>query len=80
MKLDPEKIEELTTALGRLIPESLSEAGDDLKANLRAVAQAWFDRLDLVTREEFDAQKAVLARTREKLEELTRRLDEETTD
>ncbi|MEM6938376.1 MAG: accessory factor UbiK family protein, partial [Pseudomonadota bacterium] len=40
----------------------------------RAVAQSWFDRLDLVTREEFDAQQAVLARTRQKLDELEKQL------
>ncbi len=74
--LDPQKIDELATALNRLVPESLREAGDDFKANFRAVAQSWFDRLDLVTREEFDAQQAVLARTRQKLDELEKQLAE----
>lgn len=74
--LDPQKIDELATAMNRLVPESLKEAGDDFKANFRAVAQAWFDRLDLVTREEFDAQAAVLARTREKLDSLEQQVSE----
>ncbi|MFK7954571.1 MAG: accessory factor UbiK family protein [Lysobacterales bacterium] len=72
--LDPQKIDELATSLNRLVPESLRDAGDDIKANFRAVAQSWFDRLDLVTREEFDAQQAVLARTREKLDQIEQQL------
>lgn len=42
----------------------------DIEKNLRAMLAALFARLDLVTREEFDAQSKVLARTREKLAEL----------
>ena len=42
----------------------------DIEKNLRAVLQAVFAKLDLVTREEFDVQQAVLLRTREKLEAL----------
>ena len=74
--IDGDKIDELANQLNNLMPTPLRSASDDLKSNLRAVVQGWFDRLDLVTREEFDAQKAVLARTREKLESLTARLDE----
>lgn len=74
--MDAKKIDDLATQLNRLIPDSLREAGDDLKSNFRAVAQSWFDRLDLVTREEFDAQRAVLLKTREKLEALNARLDQ----
>ena len=74
--IDGDKIDELANQLNNLMPTPLRSASDDLKTNLRAVVQGWFDRLDLVTREEFDAQKAVLARTREKLEALTARLDE----
>lgn len=42
----------------------------DAKENLRAIIQAIFSKLDLVTREEFDTQQKVLAATRQKLEEL----------
>ena len=74
--MDARKLDELASQLNQLIPASLREAGDDLKSNFRAVAQGWFDRLDLVTREEFDAQRAVLLKTREKLDALSQRLDE----
>ncbi len=48
----------------------------DLQRNLKALLSQQFAQLDLVTREEFDAQARVLARTREKLESLERRLAE----
>lgn len=46
----------------------------DMEKNLKASLSAWMSRLDLVTREEFDVQAQVLARTREKLVELEARL------
>lgn len=48
----------------------------DLEKNMRAMLTAMFSRLDLVTREEFDVQRQVLARTREKLAALEARLAE----
>ncbi len=48
----------------------------DLQRNLKALLNQQFAQLDLVTREEFDAQTRVLARTREKLEALEKRLAE----
>jgi len=52
-----------------------SPAGD-LEKNLRALLASAFSRLDLVTREEFDVQREVLARARAKLQELEARLAE----
>jgi len=48
----------------------------DLEKNLRVLLQSTFARLDLVTREEFDVQREVLARTRAKLQELEAKLAE----
>ena len=48
----------------------------DVEKNLKAMLGAFFTRLDLVTREEFDIQRAVLLRTREKLERLEAKLAE----
>jgi BMFP domain-containing protein YqiC len=48
----------------------------DLEKNVRAVLSSVFSRLDLVTREEFDVQREVLLRTRERLNELERKLAE----
>jgi len=48
----------------------------DIERNMRAMLTALFSRLDLVTREEFDVQSQVLARTREKLSQLEAKLAE----
>lgn len=49
---------------------------NEVQQKMRAAAQATFDKLDLVTRDEFDAQRAVLARSREKLEAMEKQLAE----
>ena len=50
----------------------MRESREELQQNFKAVLQSGLSRLDLVTREEFDVQQAVLLRTREKLETLER--------
>ena len=52
------------------MPRGLREGREGLQENFKSVLQAGLSRLDLVTREEFDVQRAVLLRTREKLEAL----------
>jgi hypothetical protein len=69
-----ETIDKLARRLAEALPEGLRALRDDLEENFRSVLQSGLSRLDLVTREEFDVQQAVLARTREKLEALERRL------
>lgn len=79
-------LDELAKNLAGLIPQSLRDVQRDMEKNFRAVLQSSFTKLDLVTREEFEVQMKVLARTREKLEELEKqvtlletRLGEQTT-
>ena len=67
-------IDELAQRLAAILPPGLKEAREDLGANFRSVLQAGLGKLDLVTREEFDVQRCVLLRTREKLEALERQL------
>ena len=69
-------IEELARKLAESVPEGLRSVRDDLEEGFRSVLKTGIDKLDLVTREEFEVQEAVLAKTREKLEELERRLAE----
>jgi hypothetical protein len=52
-----------------------SELREDIESKLRVLATSSFNKLDIVTREEFDAQTAVLERTRKKLDELERQLE-----
>lgn len=72
--IDLAKIDELARSLSELVPPGLKEARADLEQNFRATLQAGLSRLDLVTREEFEVQRAVLQRTREKLDALERQL------
>jgi BMFP domain-containing protein YqiC len=71
-----QSIEGLARKLAEAVPEGLKSVGDDLEKNFRSVLRASLAKLDLVTREEFEVQEAVLARTREKLEALEARLAE----
>ncbi len=63
-------IDELAERLAALVPPGLRQAREDLTANFRSALQSGLRELDLVTREEFDVQRCVLLRTREKIEEL----------
>jgi ubiquinone biosynthesis accessory factor UbiK len=63
-------IDELARRLADLVPPGAREARDDITANFRDALRAGLRRLDLVTREEFDVQRCVLLRTREKVEAL----------
>jgi len=58
------------------MPASAEAVQDDLEKNLRAAAQATFARLDLVTREEFDVQCKLLARSRAKIELLEKQVSD----
>ncbi|QYZ66203.1 MAG: hypothetical protein OI74_17030 [Gammaproteobacteria bacterium (ex Lamellibrachia satsuma)] len=68
--LDPKLIDDLAERLAGSVPGGIQILQDDLEKNLRATLEAGLAKLDLVTREEFDVQSAVLLRTREKLDRL----------
>jgi len=72
--IDLHQIDALTRRLGELVPPGLRESREELEAAFKGALQAGLGKLDLVTREEFDVQRAVLLRTREKLEALERRV------
>ena len=68
--IDAKILDDLAAQLAGSVPSGIQLLQDDLKRNLRATLEANLARLDLVTRNEFDVQSAVLSRTREKLEQL----------
>ncbi len=75
--INPKLLEGLTEQFSQLLSGAGQLPGDDaLKGQVKSILQGTFDRLDLVSREEFDAQKAVLLRTREKLEQLEKQIAE----
>ena len=71
-----ESIDQLARTLAENVPESLRAVRDDLESNFRAVLKSGIQRMDLVTREEFEIQQSVLRRTRETLAALEKRLAE----
>jgi hypothetical protein len=68
------QLDELARQLAESVPRNLRALGEDLEKNFRSLLSAGFERMDLVTREEFDLQTAVLERTREKLDALEARI------
>ena len=68
--IDPKLLDDLAKRLS----ESVQSLQQDVHKNLHSALEAGLSQLDLVTREEFDIQRAVLSRTREKLEMLERQV------
>jgi BMFP domain-containing protein YqiC len=74
--VDSAKLDELARKLTDALPGGFKELRDDAQRNLRAALSALLAKMELVTREDFDIQSAVLARTREKVEQLEKRVAE----
>ena len=70
--IDLKSIDDLARRLSELVPPGLKEARADIEQNMKATLQSGLAKLELVTREEFDVQRAVLLRTREKIDALER--------
>jgi ubiquinone biosynthesis accessory factor UbiK len=74
--LNSTSLDDLARRLADAVPESVRSFGRDLEGNFKAVLQAQLSKLDLVSRQEFDVQAALLARTRAMLTALEARLQE----
>jgi BMFP domain-containing protein YqiC len=74
--LNSTSLDDLARRLADAVPESVRSFGRDLESNLKAVLQAQLSKLDLVSRQEFDVQAALLARTQALLTALEARLKE----
>lgn len=73
--VDKNTINDLAGKLADAVPGELHALRDDLEKNFRSLLGSGLDKLDLVTREEFDVQRKVLERTRQKLEALEREVE-----
>ncbi len=76
MAMDPKVLDDLAHRLADAVPGPLRQLQQDVESNFRSVLQGAFARMNLVTREEFDVQAAVLKRSREILIKLEKRVDE----
>jgi BMFP domain-containing protein YqiC len=74
--LDSTSLDDLARRLADAVPESVRSFGRDLEGNFKAVLQAQLSKLNLVSRQEFDVQAALLARTQAMLTALEARLKE----
>lgn len=75
MGFDAKIIADMAEALSKALPPEARQFQAEMQKTFNALLATQLQKLDLVTREEFDAQSRVLARTREKLDALERRLD-----
>jgi ubiquinone biosynthesis accessory factor UbiK len=74
--MNANSLDELARRLAESVPESVKAFGRDLEGNFKAVLQAQLAKLDLVTRQDFDVQSAILQRTQAKLTDLELRVKE----
>lgn len=72
--IDPKKIEDIAKQIGNAIPPQVRQFADDVEAKVKQVLQNKLADMDFVSREEFDVQRQVLLRTREKVEKLEQQL------
>lgn len=73
---DPKQFDDLAKKLFAALPSSLQNIEKDIQQKFKEVLQSAFSHMDLVTREEFDVQTKVLARTREKLDQIQTQVEE----
>ncbi len=76
MKLGSSMLDELTRKIDEVLPDDLKKGRDRIEKNVRAAAEGVFQRLDLVTRKEFDAQSEMLAQSQLRVKELEQRVQE----
>ena len=74
--LNSNALDDLARRLADAVPESVRSFGRDLEGNFKAVLQAQLSKLDLVSRQEFDVQAALLSRTQVAVTTLEARLKE----
>ncbi len=74
--IDTKTLDDFARAIAAMMPDNLAKLRQELEKHLRVGLESFFQEIDLVTREEYDVQVALLARTREKLERLETRINE----
>jgi BMFP domain-containing protein YqiC len=74
--VDSRQLEDLAASLSRLLPPGLSGLRRELEDNFRAVLRANLEKWDLVSRERFDVQAELLARTQTRLAALEKKLQQ----
>lgn len=74
--MDPKILDDMARKLAAALPPGIHEFQQDIEKNLRAALEAMLSKMNLVSREEYEVQQAVLERTRIKLEHLQKQMEE----
>tara|TARA_B100001250_G_C19399918_1_gene614292 strand:+ start:168 stop:413 length:246 start_codon:yes stop_codon:yes gene_type:complete len=69
-------IEKIAAAISAVVPNQNAELREEFKKNIKAILSSAFKKMDVVTQEDFELQKSILKRTREKLEDLEIKITE----
>jgi len=72
---EPNQFENIAQKLFAALPDNLQKLEHEIQQQFKEILMAAFSHMDIVTREEFDVQTSVLARTREKVETLQKQVD-----
>ncbi|GEA52905.1 hypothetical protein VIN01S_37090 [Vibrio inusitatus NBRC 102082] len=71
---DPKKLEQIAKQIHESMPQPVKDLGTDVDQKVRQVIQAQLNKLDVISREEFEVQTQVLLRTRQKLNEMEKKM------
>ena len=74
--MQPQQINQLAEKIESLLPPGLKQVKQDFDEKLKKLLQQQLSDMDFVSREEFDIQSKVLARTRQKLEQLEKKIEQ----
>ena len=74
--LNPSDLESIAKKVAEILPQGVGQVPEGVQSQVKAILSSSFAKMDLVTREEFDVQSGVLAKTRAKLEALEKQLAE----
>ncbi len=74
--LNPSQLEEMAKKIAEIIPQGVGNVPSGIKDQVKVILSRSLEKMDLVSREEFDVQVAVLAKTRQKLEALEKVVSE----
>jgi BMFP domain-containing protein YqiC len=75
-KIDPKNIDDLANKIKGVLPESLKSSKEEMQKTLKSGAEGVFQKLDLVSREEYDIQVSLLRKCQEKIDELEAKISE----
>ena len=75
-KIDPKNIDDLANKIKGVLPESLKNSKEEMQKTLKSGAEGVFQKLDLVSREEYDIQVSLLQKCQKKIDELEAKISE----